>query len=210
MTARTFIIFASLVAAALVFAATSIAGEPTEVVKDTSGRIINILQDPNYSNGKSEEERRKKIREAVFEVFDFREMAMRTLARNWRDRTAKEKDEFTELFSDLLERSYINRIEGYSGEKIMYDSEEIDDDYAEVKTRFVTDRREEYHADYKLIKKDGKWKVYDIVLENVSLVNNYRSQFNKIINSSSYEELVKKMTTKLEDEQLVDTAGAGG
>jgi len=185
------------------------AGAPTDTVKKTSEKIINILQDPNYKTEDTYEERRKLIRKAVYDVFDFREMAQRTLARNWRDRTAKEKDEFTDLFADLLERSYINRIEGYSGEKIVYDSEEIDDDYAEVKTKFITARRDEYHADYKLINKDGKWMVYDIVLENVSLVNNYRVQFNKIINSSSYEELVKKLTTKLEDEQLVEGTGGG-
>jgi len=190
-------------------ASTAAAGDPMELVKSTSDRIIAILQNPNYANGKLHDERRAKIREVVFDVFDFREMAQRTLARNWRDRTEKEKKEFTELFSDLLERSYINRIEGYSGQKIIYDSEEIDGDYAVVRTKFLTGRNEEYHADYKLLKKDGKWKVYDVVLANVSLVNNYRIQFNKIINSSSYENLVKKMTTKLEDEKLVDPAGSG-
>jgi phospholipid transport system substrate-binding protein len=211
MTYRHSLIIAIFMAmATLTVAATAFAGAPTDTVKSTSSRIIAILQDSSYDKENSHDKRRARIREAVYDVFDFREMAMRTLARNWRDRTPKEKDEFTALFSDLLERSYINRIEGYSGEEISYDSEEIDDNYAEVKTRFITDRKEEYHADYKLIKKDGTWKVYDIILENVSLVNNYRVQFNKIISSASYEELVKKMTTKLEDEQLVEPAKSGG
>jgi len=210
MKLRTFAILAAVMLASVVTASTASAGKPTEVIKSTTDKIIAILQDPAYAKNKNDDTRRAKIREAVFDVFDFREMAQRSLAQNWRDRTAKEKDDFTKLFADLLERSYINRIEGYSGEKIVYDGEDIDGDYAEVRTRFVTSRSEEYHADYKLMKKDGKWKVYDVVLANVSLINNYRIQFNKIINSSSYANLVKKLSTKLEDEKLVDPAGSGG
>jgi phospholipid transport system substrate-binding protein len=156
---------------------------------------------------KKEQERRAAIRKAVFNVFDFREMAMRSLAKNWKPLSAKDKDEFSSLYADLLERSYINRIESYSGEKVVYDGESIDGDYAVVKTKFVTARREEILVDYKLMKKDGGWWVYDLVIERVSLVNNYRIQFNKIIRSSSYAELVKKMKDKKESE-LLSNAGS--
>ena len=182
------------------------AGAPTDTVKTVIDKVIKVLQDPSLKDVKKEEERRSKIRAAVHEVFDFREMAMRSLARNWSKRSDAEKDEFTSLFSDLLERSYINRIESYSDEKVVYDSEEVDGEYAVVKTRFITKRREEITVDYKMMMEKGAWRVYDVVIERVSLVNNYRIQFNKIINSSSYAELVKKMKNKAESEEM---AGPG-
>ena len=111
-------------------------------------------------------------------AFDFGEMAQRSLAVFWKDRTPAEKKEFVGLFSDLLERSYINRIEGYSDEKIIYDSEKVDGEYASVKTHFLTKRREEIPVEYKMMNENGKWMVYDVVIENVGLVNNYRIQFN--------------------------------
>jgi len=179
------------------------AGVPTDRVKSASDRVIAILKDPAFKGPAKEPLRRKKIREAVFEVFDFGEMAKRSLAIYWKERTPADKKEFTELFTDLIERSYINRIENYSDEKISYDNESVDSDYAVVKTRFITKRREEISVDYKLMLKDGNWLVYDVVIENVSLVNNYRVQFNKIIRSSSYAELLKKMKNKAETESFV-------
>ena len=133
---------------------------------------------------------------------DFAEMAKRSLGVYWKDRSDAEKKEFTSLFSDLLERSYINRIEGYTDEKISYDSENVDSDYAVVKTRLKTKRGEEIPIDYKLVNENGTWHVYDLVIENVSLVNNYRVQFNKVIRSNSYAELVKKMKNKQESESF--------
>jgi len=196
-----------LIAAALSFGVLCMpgqaaAGAPTDTVKNAIDKVIKVLQDPSLKVEAKMEQRRKLIRSAVDEVFDFKEMAMRSLARNWSKRTPQEKKEFTELFSDLLERSYINRVESYSDEKVVYDSEEIDGDYAVVKTRFITKRREEISVDYKMMSEEGVWKVYDVVIERVSLVNNYRIQFNKIIASSSYAELVKKMKNKAESEML--------
>jgi len=187
--------------------AACMASTPTETVKTTIDKVVSVLQNPAMKGSKKEQERRAAIRKAVFNVFDFREMAMRSLAKNWKPLPAKDKDEFSSLYADLLERSYINRIESYSGEKVVYDGESIDGDYAVVKTKFVTARREEILVDYKLMKKDGGWWVYDLVIERVSLVNNYRIQFNKIIRSSSYAELVKKMKDKKESE-LLSNAGS--
>ena len=185
------------------FSAPALAGAPTDTVKTTVDKVINILNDPKLKGPAHEKERRAKIRQAVFEVWDFREMAKRSLAQYWRERTEPQRKEFTDLFADLLERSYINRIESYSGEKIIWDREIVDPPYAEVDSHFLTKRREEIPVDYKLLDENGKWRVYDMVIENVSLVNNYRTQFNKIIRQSSYDELLKKMKNKQESESFV-------
>lgn len=187
----------------LVFPAVSMAATPTETVKTTVDKVIQVLNDQSLKGPAKDKERRAKIRAAVLNVFDFKEMAKRSLGQYWKDRTESEKTKFVELFSDLLERSYINRIEGYSGEKIVYENETLEDDYAVVKTRFITKRREEIPVNYKLLKGNGNWGVYDLVIENVSLVNNYRTQFNKIIRTSSYQELVRKMQSKSESESFV-------
>jgi phospholipid transport system substrate-binding protein len=187
----------------LVFPAVSMAATPTETVKTTVDKVILVLNDPSLKGPAKEKERRARIRAAVLNVFDFNEMAKRSLGQYWKKRSEGERKEFVNLFSDLLERSYINRIEGYSGEKIVYENETLEDDYAVVKTRFITKRREEIPVNYKLLKEDGNWGVYDLVIENVSLVNNYRTQFNKIIRTSSYQELVRKMQNKSESESFV-------
>lgn len=196
---------AAVVAAALLLSipAYSSAGAPTDTVKATTDKVIAILKDPALKPEPKEKERRAAMRKVVFGVFDFDEMAKRSLAIYWKDRSPAEKKEFVDLFADLLERSYINRIEGYSDEKVVYDAEKVDDGYAVVRSRFITKRREEIPVDYKLMNNGGKWAVYDVVIENVSLVNNYRIQFNKIIRNSSYAELVRKMKNKSECDTLI-------
>jgi phospholipid transport system substrate-binding protein len=104
------------------------------------------------------------------------------------------------LFGDLLERAYISKIELYGGEKIAYTGESIDGDFALVKTKILTPKQgTEVPVDYRLLRRGERWLVYDVVIEGISLVSNYRTQFNKIIQSSSYQELVKKMKTKQEE-----------
>lgn len=191
----------------LAMPAVSSAGAPTDTVKTTVDKVITVLNDPALKSPAKEAERRAKIRTAVFEVFDFGEMAKRSLAIFWKERTPAQRKEFTDLYADLLDRSYMNRIENYSGEKIIYDSEKVEGEYAVVKSHFLTKRRETIPVDYKLLLESGKWRVYDLVIENVSLVNNYRIQFNKIIRTSSYEDLVKKMKNKQESEKFVSPEG---
>lgn len=140
------------------------------------------------------------MRKVVGERFDYEEMAQRSLALHWKKRTAAEKKEFVPLYSDLLERSYVKKIESYTEEKILYVGETIEGEYAVVKTRIITKRNVEVPIEYKLMKKSSKWEVYDVIIEGVSLVNNYRNQFNKIIRTDSYEELVKRMKNKQEEE----------
>lgn len=186
------------------------AGAPTDRVRLAADKVISILKDPAMKGKAKEQERRAQIKKAVFAVFGFDEMAKRSLGQYWRQRTDAERKEFTDLYSDLLERSYINRIESYSNEKIVYGAEKVDADFAEVPSKFITKRNEEIAVNYKLMSKDGSWYVYDMVIENVSLVNNYRIQFNKIIRSSSYEELVRKMKNKRESDALAAPGADSG
>jgi phospholipid transport system substrate-binding protein len=180
---------------------TAYAGVPTDQMKQTIDKVIDILNNKELKKPGKVKERRTALRKAVGEKFDFEEMAKRSLALFWKQRTPEEKKEFVSLYSDLLERSYIKKIENYSDEKIIYTDENVDDGYAIVKTKIITKRNVDIPIEYRLLKKNNKWEVYDVVIEGVSLVNNYRTQFSKIIRTSSYEELVKRMKNK-QDEEL--------
>lgn len=181
------------------FTVTVTAAEPTEQVKKTIDKVIDILNNKELKEPNKSEERRSLLRKAMEESFDYEEMAKRALSIHWHKRTPHEKKEFTSLFSELLERSYINKIESYSDEKILYTDESVESHYGLVNTRIITKRNVEVPVDYRLLKTGDQWKVYDIVIEGVSLVSNYRSQFNKIIRKDSYSELVKKLMTKKEE-----------
>ena len=137
------------------------------------------------------------IREAVDERFDWEEMSRRTLALHWRNRTDAEKKEFARLFSDLLEQTYLEKVEGYSGEKVLYEGEEVDGKYGVVSVKIVTRKDTEIPVKYRVKNRGDGWRVYDISITGVSLINNYRKQFDSIITRSSYEELVQKLKAKV-------------
>jgi phospholipid transport system substrate-binding protein len=180
------------------------AGEPLDKIRQTVDDVLAILADETLKTPERMAERRAKIRQAVFQRFGFDEMAQRSLAQHWRKRTPEERKEFVALFSDLLERSYINKIENYGGGKqnVLYTKETFDKDgYAAVHSEIVNPRDMNVEVEYRLLKRDTNWEVYDVIIEGVSLVNNYRTQFNKIITENSYENLVKQMRLKLEQEQ---------
>jgi len=174
-----------------------LAGEPSEKIKKTTDRILSIVANPALKNPSRAQERKKLIRSVVDEQFDWEEMARRSLGRHWDQRTDEEKKEFVRLFADLLDRTYMNKVEGYSGEKVRYEGETIDGDYASVKMKIVTKQNKDIPVEYRLKKKGNDWFVYDVSIEGVSLVNNYRTQFNSIIVQSSYENLVKKLREKV-------------
>ena len=176
-------------------AASSLAGEPTDHIKKTTDKMINILNDPVLKNNL--EDRRKMLRNAVNERFDWPEMARRSLADHWNSRTEKEKKEFVPLFTDLLESAYMNRIENYSGDKVTYDDERVKGNYSLVKVTIFTDKQVEIPVAYKMKKKGPEWMIYDVAIEGVSLVNNYRQQFDSIILGSSYQGLVEKIKEKV-------------
>jgi phospholipid transport system substrate-binding protein len=172
------------------------AGEPMDAVKQSTDRILKVLKDPELKAKSKEPEKARLLRKIADERFDWEEMAKRSLATHWGERTPEERKEFVSLFADLLDRSYMGKIEGYKNEKIVFGKENVDADYAVIETNVVTEREVEIPINYRLHKKGSDWLVYDVSIEGVSLVNNYRTQFNNIIMSSSYQELVKKLKTK--------------
>jgi phospholipid transport system substrate-binding protein len=174
------------------------AGEPTDQIKQTTDKILSIVTEPALKSPSKAEERRRLIREAVDERFDWEEMARRSLARYWNQRTPEEKSEFVRIYSDLLERTYLEKVEGYSGEKVVYEGESIEKEFAVVNVKIATKKKSDIHVQYRFKKEGNKWLIYDVSIEGVSLVNNYRTQFNSIILQSSYENLVKKLKEKVE------------
>ncbi len=178
------------------------AGLPTEQVRSTVDKVLTILQNSNLKSEAKSKERRQQLRQTILARFDFTEMAKRSLGQQWGRRSAKEQAEFVKVFTDLVEGAYTSKIESYNGEKVLYTRENQDSNSAEVDTKIATKKGEEFAINYKLHPIKGEWKVYDVVIENISLVNNYRSQFNRILSNSSYEDLVQKIKEK----QLV---GAG-
>lgn len=165
---------------------------PTEVVRTTINRVIQILEDSRLKSPDQRLTRRGKLETVISERFDYAEMSKRTLAAQWRSLTEDEREEFIELFKAFLSDHYAEKIEGYAGEKVAYLEERTEGPYAEVRTRLVSDKLN-IPMDYRLIKKDGDWYAYDIIVDGVSLVRNYRSQFVSIIRSSSYQELVRRL-----------------
>ena len=182
------------------------AGVPTDQLKGAVERVLKTLDDPALKGDARLGERRVAVRKIANEIFDFSEIAKRSMARHWQPLSEAQRTEFVGLFADLLERSYISKIETYGGEKIQYTAERADGDFATVSTRIVTKNGTEVPVDYRMIKRADRWLVYDVSIEGVSLVSNYRTQFNKIIQTTSYNELVSKLRNK-QDELLAEDKG---
>jgi phospholipid transport system substrate-binding protein len=183
----------------ILFATEADANTPTQAVEYMVDSVLEVLKNKELSLPEKKKERRSRIRALIRNRFDFEEMAKRSLARHWKKRTSEEKKEFVALFSDLLEASYIGRIELYTDEKVSYDKEVIKrkGKYAIVSTSIIT-KKVDIPIDYKIILKNGKWWVYDVLIEGVSFISTYRSQYNKIIIKESYAKLIQRMKNKLE------------
>jgi phospholipid transport system substrate-binding protein len=169
------------------------AATPTETLKTYSEVVLKILDDPALKNPERKQDRRAAVRKVAEEVFDLSETAKRALGPHWNQRTPAEREEFTQLFAELLEGTYIARIDEYGGERIRYTSEKIDGDNAVVQARITTKKGSEAPVEARMIRRNDKWYIYDVLIENVSLIANYRAQFDKIIRTSSYGELVKRL-----------------
>jgi phospholipid transport system substrate-binding protein len=176
------------------------AGAPSDQLKMQVDRVLKTLEDPELKKEGKSKDRRVAVRRIANEIFDFGETARRSLGRHWQPRTPAERDEFVVLFSDLLERSYISKVELYGGEKIQYLGDTTEGEQAKVQTKLLTKAGSEIPIEYRMHRKSERWLVYDVIIEGVSLIANYRSQFNKIIQTSSYQELVRKMKTKQEEQ----------
>lgn len=197
---------AMMLAGALVVGVSSApaaAGVPTDQLKGAVERVLKTLDDPTLKGEARLGERRGAVRKIANEIFDFSEIAKRSMARHWQPLSEAQKNEFVGLFADLLERSYISKIETYGGEKIQYTAERADGEFATVSTRIITKNGTEVPVDYRMIKRADRWLVYDVSIEGVSLVSNYRTQFNKIIQTTSYNELISKLRNK-QDELLAE------
>ena len=172
------------------------AGEPTEAIRDAVNQGVEILNKAKLDNQKQRAQVIDRLRQIVYPLFDFNEMAMRSLGANWRRLNPQQRQEFVSTFTALLEKTYADQIDLYNGQKVVYSGESIDGNYAQVDSRIIDKDGQNYSVVYRLHRVDGKWRIYDIVAENISLVNNYRSQFNRVIARSSFEELLKTMTQK--------------
>jgi len=173
-----------------------IAGLPTDQVRQTADKVLSIVQDPRLKSTDMREERNNQLRQVISARFDFEAMAQRSLGPNWQHRGTEERRDFVRLFTTLLEKTYADQIAAYNGERIVYGRETQDKDFAEVDTKVVTKKGEEFSVNYKLRSSDRDWKVYDVVIENISLVNNYRSQFQRVLSNSSFDELMRRMGEK--------------
>ena len=175
------------------------AGETSEVVRKGIYGVLDILEQPDLKAPEKKAERRNRMRKIIHQYFDFEEMSKRSLARNWRKRSPKEKAEFIELFSYFMERNYAGTLESYTNEKIVLGKETSDAEFAKVNTVIITTDKKEVDIVYRLHKVGGEWRVYDVLVEGVSLVKNYRDQFRSISRRSSYANVVKILRAKRDE-----------
>jgi phospholipid transport system substrate-binding protein len=178
-------------------AAPAWADNPTQVVKGVIDEVIRLLSDPALKAPAQKMHRRQLIKQVIDQRFDYGEMARRCLGVTWRQLGPDQRSEFVSLFGQLLEASYSDKIEKYSGETVTYLGEALDnDEFAEVRTVLLR-KNDRFPMDYRLLNSDAGWMIYDVVIEGVSLVANYRSQFTRIVQESSYGELVRRLRVKL-------------
>jgi phospholipid transport system substrate-binding protein len=169
---------------------------PTETVKSRVDQALQGLSQTTSSAPESVERRRVEIRRAADSLFDFTEMSRRALGRHWTDRTVAERDEFVRLFTDLIARSYIGKIDRYAGETIAYTGERVEGDEASVRSQVVTAKGSQIPVEYRLHRINENWAAYDVFIENVSLVGTYRSQFDRIIKAGSFADLLQRLREK--------------
>jgi phospholipid transport system substrate-binding protein len=171
------------------------AGEPTEAMRSTISEVLKIVADKELKQPGKANERRQLLEKVVGERFDYQEMSRRSLGAPWNNLSDKEKQEFVSLFQTLLVNTYADKVESYSGDGVHYVNERTEKEYAEVRTKVLTGKTE-IPLDYRLLNKGSDWRVYDVVVDGVSLVNNYRGQFTKILRTSSYADLVDQLRKK--------------
>jgi phospholipid transport system substrate-binding protein len=189
------IVWAVAVASLLLVARPAVAGTPTEQVREYTEHVIKVLEDPALKQEDRKHERRAAVRKVAAEAFDVNETARRALGPHWQARTPAEREEFVQLFAELLEQTYISKIDLFGGERLKFISEKIEGDMASVRAHVMTRQGTEVPVDARMLRKNDRWLIYDISIENISLVNNYRSQFDRIIRTASYGDLVKRLRT---------------
>ncbi len=174
-----------------------------ERVREVTDNVIKILVSEEYKSKEKEEVKKELIEKEVMKVFDWEEFSRRTLAQHWSRLTKEQQKEFMELYKTLLRKVYEDRLEGYSGEKLVYEGEEVLGDRAVVKATVIGYKGADVPLQYRMIKKGADWFVYDVVIEGVSLVNNYRTQFNDIMIKSGYKGLIEAMNKKIREKEEI-------
>ena len=186
------------------------AGAPSDQLREGVDRVFRILKDPELAGDKKAPQRQAAIVKAAHEIFDFGEMAKQSLGRHWDQRTVAERRDFVRLFTELIQRSYLTKVDQRGAQKMVVRSETIDGDSAVVRTTVSLDQGSEMPLDYKMRNTNDRWQVYDLSIDGVSLMSNYRAQFNKIIRTSSYETLVAKLKSHEAEFSALSAAPAGG
>ena len=173
----------------------AVAGGATEAMKSTIDEVLKIVQDKELKQPGRADERRKRLEQVVGDRFDYQEMSRRALGAPWNTLSDKDRQEFVGLFQTLLTSSYADKVETYSGEGVQYLNERTEKDFAEVRTKVLTGKTE-IPLDYRLLNKGTDWRVYDVVVDGVSLVSNYRGQFSKILRASTFADLLDQLRKK--------------
>jgi phospholipid transport system substrate-binding protein len=169
------------------------AGAPTDQLRDGVDRVFKILRDPEMAGDTNATQRRKAILTAAGTIFDFGEMAKRSLGQHWAARTPAERSQFVGLFTDLMQHSYISMVDQHGGAKMIYRGETVDGERAAVQTAIPLSNGSQMPLEYRMHNVDARWQVYDLSIDGISLVSNYRAQFNKVIRLDSYDTLVAKL-----------------
>lgn len=183
----------------LLFTCNVQAGVATDRIKTATDKLIVILTDHDLDPPEMEEKRANMIRETVNTVFDWEAFSQRALGRHWKNLNKNEKEEFIPLFGQLIERTYMDKTRQYSGQQMNFISEETDEKYGVVDAEVILKNETNIPIQFRVIKRNEKWFIYDVYVESVSLVNNYRVQFNDILTKSGYGELIKRLKTKLNE-----------
>ncbi len=196
MSKRTATIVSALIAI-LLSVATAHAGGPTAQLQSGLDRVFQTLSDPGLKGPERAAERRAAVFSIAETIFDFAEMAKIALGRQWDQLSAPDRNEFVPVFTTLIRRGYFSKLDLYDGEQVVYTAEMIDGDRATVRSRIVTKDGSQIPVDFRMmLKPDDRWYLYDVTIDGMSLVGNYRVQFQKVIRTSSYDDLVRKLKAK--------------
>jgi len=172
------------------------AGVPLDTVKGHVDKVLDVLRDSSLKGGSKEKIKKDKIRTISEKMFDFNELSRRTLGLNWNKFKTEQQQEFIELYKSILEGAYIDKIVSYTDEKIIFNGENpLSEKTVEVQTTVVT-KKADIPISYRMIRKEGEWRVYDVIIEGVSLISNYRSQFTQILVNKSPEGLLDTLRKK--------------
>jgi phospholipid transport system substrate-binding protein len=202
---RSVLRLAAVLSTVLVAVSVAWAGAPTEEVRQYTDQVVKILENPQLRSA----DKRAAVRKVAIEIFDVNETARRALGPHWQTRSGAERDEFVNLFADLLERTYISKIDLFGGERLRYTTETVDGEFAVVRAKVVTNKGTEVPVEARMLKRGEHWLIYDIAIQNISLIANYRTQFDRIIRTSSYEELIRKLRDNREQFLNEKAAPAG-